>query len=154
VEELRLEKPSKFPLADYPLAVRGRTIYLEDEREELINLSASGQGAFKQILDPFLKRVERPKPGSSDRSVLKFFPFTRKEHLRSPESAPRAVVIDPTISFGMPVLANSRISTSFLLSRKRGGATIAKLAADYGCPESDIEEAIKLEEAAEKEKAA
>jgi uncharacterized protein (DUF433 family) len=102
-------------------------------------------------LDPFLKRVERPGPGEP---AAKLFPFTRKEHIRNPDKAPRFVVIDPSVAFGMPVLVNSRISTAFLLSRKRGGATIPKLAADYGRPEAEIEEAIKLEEAAEQAKAA
>jgi len=151
VEELRREKPSKYPLADYALGVRGRTVYLVDDGDVLINLTAGGQGAFRPILDPFLKRVERPGPGEP---AAKLFPFTRKEHIRDPDKAPRFVVIDPSVAFGMPVLVGSRISTAFLLSRKRGGATIPKLAADYGRPEAEIEEAIKLEEAAEQAKAA
>ena len=141
VEELRCEKPSKFPLADYKLSTKGRTVFLEDDGEELINLTQGGQHAFKPILDPFLKRVERNPKGMAER----LFPFTRKEHLQSPENAPRYVVIDPAVAFGMPVLKDSRISTAFLLSRNRGGASIAKLAADYGRPEAEIEEALKLE---------
>jgi uncharacterized protein (DUF433 family) len=57
------------------------------------------------------------------------------------------VVIDPRVAFGMPVLVNSRISTAFLMSRKNGGASIPKLARDYGRSEVEIEEAISLEEA-------
>jgi uncharacterized protein (DUF433 family) len=143
VEELRREKPSKYPLADYRLATRGRTIYLEDDGDELINLTAGGQHAFRPILDPFLRRVERNAQGIANR----LFPFTRMEHMKSPANAPRVVVIDPSVAFGMPVLVGSRISTAFLLSRKRGGATISKLAADYGRSEAEIEEAITLEQA-------
>jgi uncharacterized protein (DUF433 family) len=150
VEELRREKPSKYPLADYKLGVYGRIIYLEDEGDELINLTDAGQRAFKPILDPFLHRIELYPRGPA----FRLFPFTRKEHIRSPETAPRCVVIDPSVSFGMPVLVDSRISTAFLLSRKRGGATILRLAADYGRSEAEIEEAIKLEEAAGAAKAA
>lgn len=144
VEELRREKPSKYPLADYQLATKDRKIYLEDDGDDLINLTAGGQHAFKEILTPFLKRVERNPKGIAER----LFPFTSAEHQRSPLNAPRIVVIDPAIAFGKPVLVNSRISTSFLLSRKRGGATIQRLAADYGRSEKEIEEAISLEEAA------
>lgn len=143
VEELRIEKPSKYPLADYQLATRGRKIYLEGEGDELINLTASGQHAFKPILNPFLKRVERDQDGIAKR----LFPFTSREHQQNPDHAPRVVVIDPHVAFGKPVLVNSRISTAFLMSRKNGGATISKLAKDYGRPESEIEEAISLEEA-------
>jgi uncharacterized protein (DUF433 family) len=58
------------------------------------------------------------------------------------------VIIDPNVSFGMPILINSRISTAFLLSRKKGGASISTLASDYGRSEAEIKEAIQLEEAA------
>lgn len=143
VEELRREKPSKYPLADYRFATRGRTVYLEDEGDELVNLTAGGQHAFKPILNAFLRRVERTPQGLASR----LFPFTRKEHLQAPETAPRFVVIDPHVAFGMPVLVNSRISTAFLLSRNRGGASVPKLAADYGRSEAEIEEALRLEEA-------
>jgi uncharacterized protein (DUF433 family) len=143
VEELRIEKPSKYPLADYQLATRGRKIYLEGDGEELINLTASGQHAFKEIMTPFLKRVERNAQGIAER----LFPFTSRQHQLNPDRAPRVVVIDPRVAFGMPVLAGSRISTAFLMSRKNGGASISKLARDYGRSETDIEEAISLEEA-------
>jgi uncharacterized protein (DUF433 family) len=143
VEELRIERPSKYPLADYQLATRGRKIYLEGERDELINLTASGQHAFKSILNPFLKRVERNAQGIAER----LFPFTSRQHQQNPDQAPRVVVIDPRVAFGMPVLVGSRISTAFLMSRKNGGASISKLARDYGRSEVEIEEAISLEEA-------
>jgi uncharacterized protein (DUF433 family) len=143
VEELRIEKPSKYPMADYQLATRGRKIYLEGDRDELVNLTASGQHAFKTILDPFLKRVERNAQGIAER----LFPFTSRQHQQNPNQAPRVVVIDPRVAFGMPVLVNSRISTAFLMSRKNGGASIPKLARDYGRSEVEIEEAISLEEA-------
>jgi len=142
VEELRIEKPSKFPLADYQLATRNRKIYLEGERDELINLTAGGQHAFKAIMDPFLKRVERNAQGIAER----LFPFTSREHQQNPDRAPRVVVIDPRVAFGMPVLVGSRISTAFLMSRRKGGASVSKLARDYDRSETEIEEAISLEE--------
>lgn len=143
VEDLRVRTTSKYPLADHQLGTLGNTIYLEDESEPLLELGSGGQQVFKAILEPFLKRVERDEKG-----LARMFPFTRKEHLRSPLDAPRVVVIDPSVAFGMPVLVNSRISTAFLRSRNRGGASISQLAADYGRSEAEIEEAIKLEEAA------
>jgi uncharacterized protein (DUF433 family) len=144
IEDLRYSKGSKFPLADYQLSTLGDSVYLEDEKEPLIKLASQGQQGFKEILNPFLKRVERNTEGIAHT----LFPFTRKRYLRAPENAPRCVVIDPKVSFGMPVLINSRISTAFLLSRNKGGASIPKLATDYGRSEAEIEEAIQLEEAA------
>jgi uncharacterized protein (DUF433 family) len=143
VEDLRRRNPSKYPLADYQLSTLGDTVYLENEGDPLIKLASHGQQAFKEILDPFLKRVER----NTDGIAKMLFPFTRKRHMREPVEAPRVVVIDPNVSFGMPVLINSRISTAFLLSRKKGGASISELAADYGRSNAEIEEAIQFEEA-------
>jgi uncharacterized protein (DUF433 family) len=143
VEQLRREVPSKYPLADYQIATGRGKVFVEIDGGVLINLSsASGQRAFKPILEPFLKRVERNPKGISE----KLFPFTRREHQKAPEKAPTAVVIDPRIAFGKPVLIHSRISTAFLLSRKRGGASVGQLARDYGRDEGEIEEAIFLEQ--------
>lgn len=144
IEQLRIARPSKYPLADYDLHTeRGKHVYLDD-REYLTCLTRGGQLVFREILMPFLKRVERNERGIARR----LFPFTRREHLKSPVDAPRFVMIDPHVAFGMPVLVNSRISTAFLQSRKKGGASVKQLAADYGRPETEIEEALKLEEAA------
>lgn len=144
VEDLRLRNDSKYPLADSQLCTLGDTVYLANNDEPLIKLASYGQQGFKEILNPFLKRVERNTEGMAKM----LFPFTSKQHMRSPTTAPRPVVIDPNVSFGMPVLVNSRISTAFLLSRKKGGASIPQLAADYGRSEAEIEEALELEEAA------
>lgn len=145
VARLRLARSSKYPLADYDLHTeRGRLIYLDEDGKTLTCLSKSGQMVFREMVLPFLKRVERNEQGIARR----LFPFTRREHLKTPNTAPRFVVIDPKISFGMPVLVNSRISTAFLLSRKKGGASIPELAADYGRPPAEIEEAIRLEQTA------
>lgn len=142
IEPLRILSKSKYPLADCDLhSEDGRRLYWDDQ--ELVCLTGGRQMVLREIIAPFLRRVERNEKGIAKR----LFPFTRKEHLKSPNQAPRYVVIDPNVAFGMPVLVNSRISTAFLLSRRKGGATISRLAADYGRPEAEIEEALKLEAA-------
>lgn len=140
VEELRRETQSKFPLADHQISTKGGMIYLDDD-QMLVKLAPGGQRAFKGILGPFLKRVDRNTKGISER----LFPFTRTEHRDTPDKAPSVVVIDPLVAFGKPVLVNSRISTAFLMSRRNGGASIAELANDYGRAEAEIQEAIYLE---------
>jgi uncharacterized protein (DUF433 family) len=145
VGQLRHEVPSKYPLADYQMSTAKGRVYMEldGDTNMLVNLSsASGQRAFMDILAPFLRRVERSPKGISE----KLFPFTRREHQKAPDKAPSVVVIDPRIAFGKPVLVDSRISTAFLLSRRRGGTSIANLARDYGRDEAEIEEAIYLEQ--------
>lgn len=140
IEDLRQYKPSKYPLAEYQLNTRGNSIYLEDDGDQLLNLTKGRQPAFG-FMRGYIKRVERDIGGGT----MRLFPFMRKRDIANPASAPRVVVIDPAVSFGMPVLVDSRISSAFLLSRYRGGATIPKLAADYGRQEAEIEAAITLE---------
>ena len=139
--------PSKYPLADFSLHTertrKGQLIYV-DQQEQLTCFSRSGQLVFRDIMLPYLRRVERNERGIARR----LFPFTRREHFKSPSEAPRVVMIDPQVAFGMPVLVNSRISTAFLLSRKKGGASVKRLASDYGRPETEIEEALQLEQTA------
>jgi uncharacterized protein (DUF433 family) len=71
----------------------------------------------------------------------RLFPFTRK---RQPDE-PKAVVIDPYVSFGRPVLAGTGIATAVVAERYKAGESIADLAEDYGRQALEIEEAIRCE---------
>jgi uncharacterized protein (DUF433 family) len=134
--------PSQHPFADYLLSTRGGHIYLDDRH--LVDLSRGGQFAFRELMDSSFRRVERNDTGLAKR----LFPFTEKaQMLQGRAEASRTVVIDPTVSFGMPVLAGSRITTGFLASRYRGGDSISTLAEDYGREEREIEEALVWERA-------
>jgi uncharacterized protein (DUF433 family) len=138
-----LEKfPSEHPFADYTLGTKGNRIYLDDTL--LVDLSKGGQLVFREFLGSSLKRVERDQKGMAER----LYPFMNKSQMiREDQEQSRVVVIDPSVSFGMPVLANSRISTAILASRYRGGDSISKLAKDYGRNQREIEEALIWERA-------
>ena len=58
------------------------------------------------------------------------------------------MVIDPTVSFGRPVVAGSGITTSVLVQRVDAGESIEHLAHDYGIEPRLIEDAIVFEKAA------
>jgi uncharacterized protein (DUF433 family) len=134
--------PSRHPFADYQLSTHDGHIYLDDR--QLIDLSRGGQFAFREFMDNSFRRVERNSQGLAER----LFPFTKKTQMSQGKTeASRTVVIDPTISFGSPVLAGSRITTGFLASRYRGGDSISTLAKDYGREEREIEEALIWERA-------
>ena len=49
------------------------------------------------------------------------------------------------VAFGRPVLAGSRIPTVEVAERFKAGKPFEALAADYGRPVADIEEAIRCE---------
>jgi uncharacterized protein (DUF433 family) len=136
--------PSKHPFADYSLSTLGGRIYLDNDPLPLTDLTSGGQFAFREILAPSLRRVERNEKGIA----LRLFPFTRKSQMKNDVStSPRLIVIDPRVAFGLPVLAESRISTAFLASRFRGGDSVLEMAKDYARSEDEIEEAIIWERA-------
>jgi uncharacterized protein (DUF433 family) len=92
---------------------------------------------MQKILQLFLNRIERDEEGLA----VKLFPFTKQPHL----DAPKIVTIDPRISFGRPVLAETGIPTDILAERYKAGESIDELAQDYSCSRLQIEEGIRYE---------
>lgn len=124
------------PLVEKVFETDGRDLFVR-EAERLINVSREGQTAIREALDLYLARVEWDEAGLAAR----LFPFTGRAVL----GAPRAVVIDPCIAFGKPVLAGTSIPTQVIAERFKAGESEAQLAADYGRRRSEIEEAIRCE---------
>jgi len=128
--------PSKHPLADHLFETDGMDLFVR-EYGHLENISKDGQLAMEKLLHAYLRRIERDPSGLP----IKLYPFTRKRQLEEP----RTVVIDPTISFGRPVLSGTGIPTQVIAERYKAGESIRELAEDYGLPPSQIEEAIRCE---------
>ena len=126
----------KHPLANQEFETDGVDLFVE-KFGQLINISREGQMAIRSLLKAYLKRIERDPKGIP----IRLFPFTRK---REPEE-PKSVMIDPSISFGRPVLAGTGVVTSIIAERYKAGEAIDELAEDYGRKRSEIEEAIRCE---------
>ncbi len=127
---------SKHPLADQNFETDGLDLFIQ-KYGQLINLSQEGQLAIRSLLEAHLRRIDRDKAGLP----VRLFPFTRK---RQPEE-PRAVVIDPYVSFGRPVLVGTGIATAIIAERYKAGESMDELADDYGRERLEIEEAIRCE---------
>ncbi|HEX5727672.1 MAG TPA: DUF433 domain-containing protein [Longimicrobiaceae bacterium] len=111
-----------------------------DHYSGLINLSRSGQMAMRGVLQAYLKRVER-----DDRHIpIRLYPFLRG----ADDGGPPAVVIDPRVSFGHPVLAGTGITTAALVQRIDAGESVADLASDYDISEEQVCHAVLFEKAA------
>jgi uncharacterized protein (DUF433 family) len=136
LDYLARSSPSRHPLAVASFATDGIDLFL-DEYGRLINLSREGQIGMRQILMTYLKRLDRDTLGDA----VRLYPFIRKRGL----DEPRAVVIDPQVSFGRPVLIGTGIPTAVIADRLKAGDTIDELARDYGRTASEIEEAIRCE---------
>lgn len=123
------------PLVRAEFQTDGVNLFLDSGM--LINASQAGQFAIRQTLENYLQRIELDEAGLA----VKLFPLTR---LREEED-PKAVVIDPRISFGRPVLVGTGIPTFILAERYKAGESIDELVEDYGCNRLQIEEAIRCE---------
>ena len=133
---LRNKLHSQHPLADSQFETDGLDLFIQ-EYGRLINISQEGQLAMRNMLEFFLKRVKRDAKGAP----IKLFLFTR----RGAVDEPLAVVVDPAVSFGRPVLEGTGIPTEILAQRYKAGDSLEELVEDYGRPRQEIEEAIRYE---------
>lgn len=136
LDYLSRQYPSKHPLADHLFETDGVDLFVR-KYGRLENISKDGQLAMADILHAYLRRIERDPSGLP----IKLYPFTRNRQLEEP----KAVVIDPTISFGRPVVSGTGIATQVIAERYKAGESTEELAEDYGLSTSQIEEAIRCE---------
>jgi uncharacterized protein (DUF433 family) len=131
------------PLIDQTFQTDGLDLFVE-RYGDLINASREGQQAMKEIISVYLKRIERDAKGLP----IKLYPFTRDtESDAAPKTDPRVVVMNPSVSFGRPVIAGTGIPVSSIYERYRAGDSVADLAHDFSLGTSEIEEAIRCEAA-------
>lgn len=136
LQYLRKEYDSKHPLAEGEFETDGLNLFVQ-RYGQLINISQAGQLAMKELLQAHLQRIERDRSGLP----LRLYPFTRKRD----RNEPKAVVIDPYVSFGRPVLHGTGIPTSVIAERYKAGESMDELAKDYDRSRLEIEEAIRCE---------
>lgn len=136
LEYLSEKFPSMHPLADHQFETEGLDLFIE-KYGKLINISRAGQLAVRTLVQAYLRRIERDPRGIP----IRLYPFTRKREL----DEPKAVVIDPYVSFGRPVLVGTGIATAIIAERYKAGESVDGLADDYDRQRFEIEEAIRCE---------
>lgn len=83
-----------------------------------------------------LLRIERDADGLASR----LFPWSD-----SPQRDHNLVSIDPEVAFGQPVVVRTRVPTSELASRHRGGDSDERLAEEFGIPIRTVRAALRWE---------
>ena len=137
--EFRVERP----LIVQSFQTDGLDLFVE-RYGDLINASREGQSAMKEILGVYLKRIERDSKGLP----IRLYPFTRDSQTDAARAAdPRVVVMNPTVSFGRPVIIGTGIPVSSIYERYKAGDSVADLARDLDLEIGAIEEAIRCEAA-------
>jgi uncharacterized protein (DUF433 family) len=135
--------PSPHPLADQAFATNQVDLFIE-KYGELVNLNQDGQLVMRKVLDVHLSRIERDPKGVP----IKLYLFTHDHHMGDAEALadePRAIAMDPYVSFGRPMLVGTGIPTAIVAERYKAGESIQELAYDYDLLPSLIEEAIRCE---------
>ena len=140
IDFIKEELTSDHPLAYHKLETDGLDLFVV-EYGQLINVSRAGQLVLRDLLQAYLRRIDRDSAGYA----LRLYPFTRKRLGLQLIEEPKTIVIDPRISFGRPVLAGTGIPTAIIAERYKAGEAIGALADDYGHPTLEIEEAIRCE---------
>jgi uncharacterized protein (DUF433 family) len=136
---------SPHPLLTERMLTDGVSIFV-DKMDGLINASKGGQMALRVLMEAHLHRIDQDVDGLA----IRLYPFVR----RSPDtlvssvallSEPKFISLDPRVRFGRPVIAGTSIPTEEIAERFQAGDSVVSLAAEYGRPEPEIEEAIRCE---------
>ena len=139
VEYVRSQLGRARPLIDRQFKTNGIDLFVE-HASKLLNVSQRGQEAMRGEFEAALARIERDSNGAP----IRLFPFSRTSAASGEQ--PKAVVIDPQLSFGRPVLTRVAVPTSIIVDRFRAGDSMAEMADDYGVREAEIEEGLRFEQ--------
>lgn len=131
----------KRPLIEKEFATNGVDLFV-DHLGEIINISRHGQVEMADLIRAYLERIDRDAKGLP----IKLYPFIRTQ---APREQPRTVVIDPRVSFGRPVIADTGIPTAVLAEQFKAGDPVPLLAKEYGAKEEAVWDAIRCELALE-----
>ncbi len=140
VEFLRKRFPSAHPLADHQFQPDGMDLFVE-QFGQILNLSRDGQIEMRQLIQAYLKMVDRDARGVPVRLHLP------RAASAGHEPAASRIVIDPRFGFGRPVVEGSGVRADVIVERFSSGERIADIAPDYAIPQAVIYEAIHLHEA-------
>lgn len=137
LDYVRTQLQEDRPLVAQEFMTNGIDLFIE-KASQLINVSRDGQTALRGEFQQALARIDRNAQGGP----VRLFPYSRI----SPDIAhqPKAVAIDPRISFGRPILLNAGVMTAVISDRFMAGDSVAEMAQDYDVAEAEIDEALRF----------
>jgi uncharacterized protein (DUF433 family) len=139
VEYVRDRLGADRPLIDRQFMTNGIDLFV-DQASKLLNVSQQGQEALRDEFMDALARIERDSKGNP----VRLFPYSRSSGQTADQ--PKAIVIDPALSFGRPVLTGVAVPTDIIFDRFQAGDSLEDMALDYNVDEKEIEEALRFEQ--------
>ena len=134
---LRKELDSEHPLAELQIETDGFNLFVR-HLNQIISASEKGQVVIREVMERFLRRIERDAQGLP----VNFYPFTFSDPMRD---VPKDIVINPAVAFGRPVVRGTRIATSVIRERYTAGESLLDIAKDYDLEMKLVEEALRSE---------
>jgi uncharacterized protein (DUF433 family) len=137
VEVLTSELGVEHALASKRLYTDGAEVlydYASSEHdEELRGLTVvrTGQRQFAEVVRDYLKRITYGNDGWASR-------------VRLPTYRRAEVVVDPRRAFGMPLLVHGGARVEDLVDRFVAGDTLVDIAEDFGVPEPEVEDVVRV----------
>ncbi len=116
------------------LSTRAGDLFIE-KFGELVNLNKAGQIAMKIRLHNNLKHIERDE----SKLPIRLYPAYAGNN---------AIVIDPRIAFGRPIIARRGISTAVIVDRINAGELADEIAEDYDLETAEVNDALIFDQAA------
>ena len=143
VQFVRQELQAEYPLAQHQFETDGVDLFvraLEDE-SLLINASRRGQITIRQLVEAYLRRIER----AADGFPLRLFPVYASNPGFVPSGLPAYIVVDPTVAFGRPVLTETYVPVDVVVDQYRAGDAVRDIAHNFNLSAPAVEEAIRYE---------
>ena len=115
----------------FDISERTRQVLDADQARRLI-VARNNQYVFNEVIDSYLRRIEYGSDDYATRVSLPAYATTR-------------VVVDPRRGFGQPIFAKGGARVEDALSLFRAGESLETVAAEFGVPIEDVEEALRVE---------
>lgn len=102
-----------------------------DEAAQELVVIRHGQRVFTEVVESYLKRITFADDGLAQRLEL-------------PQYQVAKVIVDPRFGFGQPTFLRGRARLSDVLGRFWAGETLTDLADDFGMPEPELEDVVRI----------
>jgi uncharacterized protein (DUF433 family) len=125
--ELMNDLDTKYPFAHAKISTDGRGIWYE-KVGNLIKVDGKNQFDIKDLLHPFLKKIEFGKDDIAER----YFPLTKSKN----------IVIDPKRQFGQPIINGTSIRIDIVYKLYQGGESAEHISSLYNITPKQVNDAI------------
>lgn len=127
---------TQYPFASRKLQTDGKRVFVELEKDTLADAEHSIQYVFKEIIDPFCKKLEFD---SINGLATSFFPL----------GSNHKISLRPGVMFGQPTIEGTRIPAETIYKMYKGEDCNAKRVASlYSITEKAVNDAVQFFEAA------